>query len=47
MRATAAVNANAQRMTRPGDAISVADALRIAVLNQFIETPHYGYASQL
>jgi hypothetical protein len=29
------------------DAIRVADALHIAVLNQFIETPHYGYAWQL
>jgi hypothetical protein len=30
-----------------GHAISVADAFHIAVLNQFIETPHYGYAGQL
>jgi hypothetical protein len=29
------------------DAIGVADALHIAVLNQFFQTPHYGYARQL
>ena len=29
------------------DAIGVADALHIAVLHQFFETPHYGYARQL
>ena len=29
------------------DAIRIPDALHIAVLNQFIETPHYGYAGQL
>ena len=29
------------------DAIGVADALHIAVLDQFFETPHYGYAGQL
>ena len=28
------------------DAISVADALHIAVLDEFIETPHYGYPWQ-
>jgi hypothetical protein len=29
------------------DAIGVADALYIAVLNQFFQTAHYGYARQL
>ena len=29
------------------DAIGVADALHIAVLNQFFQTPHNGYAGQL
>jgi hypothetical protein len=29
------------------DAIGVADALHIALLNQFFQTPHYGYAWQL
>ena len=29
------------------DAIGLADALHIAVLNQFFQTPHYGYAWQL
>ena len=29
------------------DAISVADALHKALLNQFFQTPHYGYARQL
>jgi hypothetical protein len=29
------------------DAIRVADALHIAVLHQFFQTPHYGYARQL
>ena len=29
------------------DAVSVADALHIAVLNQLLQTPNYGYAGQL